>query len=101
MLKRVDKQRKQCGEDALLLASLFLWHLSRHDEARKYVDKMLKMNPDSTEGVVARAWIDFTNPNKVSPLKPRKSNRGTYCLLFSFFLPSLGSNNSEKEHQVL
>ncbi|XP_065838597.1 tetratricopeptide repeat protein 21B-like [Oscarella lobularis] len=57
---RVKQERQKCGEKALYFAGLFLWHTGRHDKAREYVDRMLKMSPGAIEGLVLRGWIDLT-----------------------------------------
>ncbi|XP_023978025.1 tetratricopeptide repeat protein 21B isoform X5 [Physeter macrocephalus] len=57
---RVKEQRKGAGPKALYHAGLFLWHIGRHDKAREYVDRMIKMSNGSKEGQVLRAWLDIT-----------------------------------------
>lgn len=32
----------------------------RHDKAREYVDRMLKISPGSKEGLCLKGWIDLT-----------------------------------------
>ena len=46
---------------ALYYAGMFLWLSSRHDKAREYVDRMLKMSGGSKEGLALRGWIDLTS----------------------------------------
>lgn len=46
---KVKQTRTSCGENALYFAGMFLWHTGRHDKAREYVDRMLKMSPGSKE----------------------------------------------------
>ena len=46
---------------ALYYASMFLWLCGRHDKAREYVDRMLKMSPSSKDGLTLRGWIDLTS----------------------------------------
>ncbi|XP_059783998.1 tetratricopeptide repeat protein 21B isoform X6 [Balaenoptera ricei] len=57
---RVKEQRKGAGPKALYHAGLFLWHIGRHDKAREYVDRMIKMSNGSKEGQVLKAWLDIT-----------------------------------------
>ncbi|XP_044889825.1 tetratricopeptide repeat protein 21B isoform X2 [Felis catus] len=57
---RVKEQRKGAGPKALYHAGLFLWHIGRHDKAREYIDRMIKMSNGSKEGQVLRAWLDIT-----------------------------------------
>ena len=40
---------------------MFLWLCGRHDKAREYIDRMLKMSPSSKDGLALRGWIDLTS----------------------------------------
>nr|XP_027801918.1 tetratricopeptide repeat protein 21B isoform X1 [Marmota flaviventris] len=61
---RMKEQRKGAGQKALYHAGLFLWHLGRHDKAREYVDRMIKISDGSkfflSQGHVLKAWLDIT-----------------------------------------
>uniref|UniRef100_A0A8C9PB34 Tetratricopeptide repeat protein 21B n=1 Tax=Spermophilus dauricus TaxID=99837 RepID=A0A8C9PB34_SPEDA len=57
---RMKEQRKGAGQKALYHAGLFLWHLGRHDKAREYIDRMIKISDGSSEGHVLKAWLDIT-----------------------------------------
>ncbi|KAK2509919.1 hypothetical protein MC885_009975 [Smutsia gigantea] len=57
---RVKEQRKGAGPKTLYYAGLFLWHIGRHDKAREYIDRMIKMSNGSKEGQVLKAWLDIT-----------------------------------------
>uniref|UniRef100_A0A8C2PD40 Tetratricopeptide repeat protein 21B n=1 Tax=Capra hircus TaxID=9925 RepID=A0A8C2PD40_CAPHI len=57
---RVKEQRKGAGPKVLYHAGLFLWHIGRHDKAREYIDRMIKISNGSKEGQVLRAWLDIT-----------------------------------------
>ncbi|KAB0381053.1 hypothetical protein FD755_008837, partial [Muntiacus reevesi] len=57
---RVKEQRKGAGPKVLYYAGLFLWHIGRHDKAREYIDRMIKISNGSKEGQVLRAWLDIT-----------------------------------------
>ncbi|XP_047401598.1 tetratricopeptide repeat protein 21B isoform X1 [Sciurus carolinensis] len=57
---RVKEQRKEAGQKALYHAGLFLWHLGRHDKAKEYIDRMIKISDGSNEGHVLKAWLDIT-----------------------------------------
>lgn len=46
---KVKEQRKGAGPKALYHAGLFLWHVGRHDKAREYIDRMIKMSNGSKE----------------------------------------------------
>ena len=40
---------------------MFLWLCGRHDKAREYIDRMLKMSLTSKEGLALRGWVDLTS----------------------------------------
>lgn len=46
---RLKKIRTSVGENALYFGAMFLWHTVRHEKAREYVDRMLKMSNGSKE----------------------------------------------------
>ena len=46
---KLKSERTQCGETALFFGGMFLFHSGRPDKAREYIDRMLKMSPDSSE----------------------------------------------------
>ena len=46
---RVKEQRKGAGPKVLYHAGLFLWHIGRHDKAREYIDRMIKISIGSKE----------------------------------------------------
>ncbi|XP_053554367.1 tetratricopeptide repeat protein 21B [Bombina bombina] len=52
--------RKTAGHKSLYFAGLFLWHMGRHDKAREYVDRMIKISNGTKEGYVLKAWLDLT-----------------------------------------
>ena len=43
----------------LYYAGLFLFLSNRIDKAREYIDRMLKLKPSSTEGLVLKGWIEL------------------------------------------
>ncbi|XP_054978983.1 tetratricopeptide repeat protein 21B [Sorex araneus] len=57
---KVKEQRKGAGPKVLYYAGLFLWHIGRHDKAKEYIDRMIKMSNGSKEGQVLRAWLYIT-----------------------------------------
>uniref|UniRef100_A0A6I8N4T4 Tetratricopeptide repeat protein 21B n=1 Tax=Ornithorhynchus anatinus TaxID=9258 RepID=A0A6I8N4T4_ORNAN len=57
---KMKEIRKTAGQKALYYAGLLLWHLGRHDKAREYVDRMIKISNGCREGLVLRAWLDLT-----------------------------------------
>ncbi|MEE6489492.1 hypothetical protein FKM82_015590 [Ascaphus truei] len=57
---KMKEHRKTAGQSALYFTGLFLWHVGRHDKAREYVDRMIKISNGSKEGLVLKAWLDLT-----------------------------------------
>ncbi|XP_006161408.1 tetratricopeptide repeat protein 21A [Tupaia chinensis] len=53
--------RKTASETALYYGGLFLWLMDRHDKAREYADRMLKLASSSREGYVLKGWVDLTS----------------------------------------
>ncbi|XP_006869241.1 PREDICTED: tetratricopeptide repeat protein 21A [Chrysochloris asiatica] len=53
--------RKTAGGTALYFAGLFLWLMGRHDKAKEYIDRTLKVSGGSREGYVLRGWMDLTS----------------------------------------
>ncbi|CAH3123731.1 unnamed protein product [Pocillopora meandrina] len=58
---KLRQDRQSCGEMALFFGGMFLWHTGRHDKAREYVDRMIKMASNNKEGLLLRGWIDITS----------------------------------------
>lgn len=48
--------RKAASGTALYYAGLFLWLLGRHDKAKEYIDRMLKVSSSSREVLALRIW---------------------------------------------
>ncbi|XP_003478712.1 tetratricopeptide repeat protein 21B [Cavia porcellus] len=61
---RVKEQRKGADQKALYYAGLFLWHIGRHDKAREYIERMIKMPNSSNEGQILKAWLDIARGNE-------------------------------------
>ncbi len=57
---------------SLYNAGMFLWLNGRHDKAREYVDRMLKITPSSDKGLALRGWIDLTSGREVLVKKSLK-----------------------------
>ncbi|XP_036277765.1 tetratricopeptide repeat protein 21B isoform X2 [Pipistrellus kuhlii] len=57
---KVKELRKGAEPKALYHAGLFLWHIGRHEKAREYIDRMIKMSDGGKEGQILRAWLDIT-----------------------------------------
>ncbi|XP_054549191.1 tetratricopeptide repeat protein 21A isoform X2 [Talpa occidentalis] len=53
--------RKTASGSALYYAGLFLWLMGRHDKAKEYIDRMLKVSSNFREGYVLRGWVDLTS----------------------------------------
>ena len=53
---------------ALYYAGTFLLHIDRADKAKEYVDRLLKINPQSKEGLILKGWMEVSllreSPNK-------------------------------------
>lgn len=47
--KKIKAERQTCGERALYLAAMYLWLSGRHDKAREYVERALKMSTYNIE----------------------------------------------------
>ena len=47
--KRIKAERQTCGEKALYLAAMYLWLSGRHDKAREYVERAIKMSSYNAE----------------------------------------------------
>ncbi|XP_065054055.1 tetratricopeptide repeat protein 21B-like isoform X1 [Rhopilema esculentum] len=83
---KLKAERTSCGETALYFAGMFLFHSGKPDKAREYIDRMLKMSPQSKEGLMLRGWIDL------------KSSREQYTKkAIKFFDEVLNSPQSQKE----
>eukprot|EP00111_Clytia_hemisphaerica_P000239 TCONS_00000598-protein len=87
---KLKSERTQCGETALYFGGMFLFHSGRPDKAREYVDRMLKMSPDSSEGLILRGWAD---------LKSSKENYVKKSI--KYFDEALNSNHSVKDIDAL
>ncbi|XP_048342202.1 tetratricopeptide repeat protein 21B isoform X1 [Sphaerodactylus townsendi] len=69
---KLKDHRKVAGQQALFYAALFLWHLGRHEKAREYVDRMIKISNGSKEGFVLKGWIEVTCGKETSVKKAVK-----------------------------
>ncbi|XP_055985151.1 tetratricopeptide repeat protein 21A [Sorex fumeus] len=57
----LKERRKTASGNALYYAGLFLWLMGRHDKAKEYIDRALKMSSSCfREGYVLRGWVDLT-----------------------------------------
>ncbi|XP_012939708.1 tetratricopeptide repeat protein 21B isoform X2 [Aplysia californica] len=56
---KLKEERKQAGELGLYFAGLFLFNSGKHDKAREYIDRMLKMAPQNADGLTLKGWIEL------------------------------------------
>nr|CAD7199018.1 unnamed protein product [Timema douglasi] len=56
---KLKNSRKHASEAALLYAAIILFHVDKVDKAREYVDKLLKTNPNSADGLAIKGWIEL------------------------------------------
>jgi tetratricopeptide (TPR) repeat protein len=47
---------------ALYYAGIFLLHADRVEKAREYVDRLLKINPQSKDGLILKGWLEVNPP---------------------------------------
>ncbi|XP_054643710.1 tetratricopeptide repeat protein 21B isoform X1 [Dunckerocampus dactyliophorus] len=57
---KIKEDRKSASPQSLYHAGMFLWLLGRHDKAREYTERMIKLSNGSKQGVILKAWIDVT-----------------------------------------
>uniref|UniRef100_A0A6J0TFY9 Tetratricopeptide repeat protein 21B n=1 Tax=Pogona vitticeps TaxID=103695 RepID=A0A6J0TFY9_9SAUR len=69
---KLKEHRKTAGQEALYFAGLFLWHIGRHEKAREYIDRMIKISSGSKEGVILKGWLDVTSGKEASIKKAIK-----------------------------
>ena len=43
---------------ALYYAGIFLPYIDKADKAKEYVDRMLKIKPQSPEGIALKGWVE-------------------------------------------
>uniref|UniRef100_A0A1I8G756 TPR_21 domain-containing protein n=1 Tax=Macrostomum lignano TaxID=282301 RepID=A0A1I8G756_9PLAT len=53
------EERKRAGERGLLYGGLVVVLQDRHDKAKEYIDRLLKMSPGCVEGQALRGWADL------------------------------------------
>jgi len=83
---KLKSERTTCGETALYFAGMFLFHSGRPEKAKEYIERMLKMAPQSKEGLILRGWID---------LKSQRDQSGKRAV--KFFDEVLNSPQTPKE----
>ena len=55
---KLKEERKKADDRALFYAALFLLHVDKAEKAREYVDRLLKINPNSVEGLNLKGWVE-------------------------------------------
>ncbi|XP_020661983.3 tetratricopeptide repeat protein 21A [Pogona vitticeps] len=58
---KLKEARKTAGSNAWYYGGMLLWLLNKHEKAKDYVDKMLKISNCSREGFVLKGWIYVTS----------------------------------------
>ncbi|KAK8788407.1 hypothetical protein V5799_021812 [Amblyomma americanum] len=64
---QLKETRKQAGEKVLYYAGLFLFLTGKHDKAREYIDRMLKVAPPTRDGLILKGW------NEIASTRDKKS----------------------------
>ena len=67
---RLKEERKRADDQALYYASLFLLYVDKADKAKDYVDRLLKINPNSVDGLNLKGWVEVDKTHK------------TYCCVY-------------------
>ena len=57
---RLKDERKHAGEMALYHGAVVLFHTGKPEKAREYVDRLLKANANSPDGLVIKGWIEMS-----------------------------------------
>ena len=55
---KLKEERKRADDQALYYAGVFLLNIERADKAKEYVDRLLKINPQSKEGLILKGWME-------------------------------------------
>ncbi|KAG8250918.1 Tetratricopeptide repeat protein 21B [Homalodisca vitripennis] len=78
------------GERGLQLASSALLHSGRHGEARKYVERLLRLSPSSGAAMVVSGWLEMADGNTRAAARLFKTALGQVRLaIISFLCPSV------------
>lgn len=67
------EEASSAGEKALQYAASGLLHAGRHDQARSYVDRLLRLNSTSAPGLVISGWIELAAGNVKAAFKNFKT----------------------------
>ena len=55
---RLKEERKKATDESLYYAALFLLYLDKAEKAREYVDRLLKINSNSVDGLNLKGWVE-------------------------------------------
>ena len=55
---KLKEERKRADDQALYYAGVFLLYVERIDKAKEYVDRLLKINPQSKDGLILKGWVE-------------------------------------------
>ncbi|GCC29261.1 hypothetical protein chiPu_0007699 [Chiloscyllium punctatum] len=66
-IHELDRKLRECeksaGEKALYYASMFLFLVNQHQEAREHTNRILKIFSGSKETLILKGWIELTDNN--------------------------------------
>ncbi|XP_051872097.1 tetratricopeptide repeat protein 21B-like [Pristis pectinata] len=69
-IQELDTGLKEClktaGERSLYYAGVSLWLMDRHEEARDYSDRLMKISNGSKETLILKGWIELTSKSSKS-----------------------------------
>lgn len=83
---KLKEERKRADDQALYYAGVFLFYIEKLDKAKEYVDRLLKINPQSKDGLILKGWVEV--------FQVRESfNKNT----FQYFEAVLKTNNRNIE----
>lgn len=57
---QIRNSRSSCTDKAFYYGSIVLWLTNRHDKARDYLDKSLKLSPNDKNILSLKGWVDLT-----------------------------------------
>ncbi|XP_072364247.1 tetratricopeptide repeat protein 21B-like isoform X1 [Scyliorhinus torazame] len=60
---KLQENQNTAGDEALYYASMFLCFVNRQEEAREYIDRLLKISNGSKETLILKGWIELTDNN--------------------------------------
>ena len=78
---RLRQDRQSCGEMALFFGGMFLWHTGRHDKAREYIDRMIKMASGNKEVLISVIKIAFFKNKSYLMIKLKFARHHNNCIV--------------------